>query len=82
MVETSDYEDQFLKATNRTAFDAVYRKRKKGWQRALDGDGRIDFVLMKRTGKLRPIAAQRVFNDDSYGHVSDHEGFLVTFEPA
>ena len=82
VVETSDYEDQFLKATNRTAFDAVYRRRKKGWQRALDGDGRIDFVLMKRTGKLRPIAAQRVFNDDSYGHVSDHEGFLVTFEPA
>ena len=50
--------------TNRTAFDAVIEGARRGWQRALDGDGRIDFVLMKRTGKLRPIAAQRVFNDD------------------
>ena len=81
VVESSDFEDQFLKATNRDAFDAVFRRRKKGWQRALDGDGRIDFVLMKRASKLRPIAAQRVFTTESYGRVSDHEGFLVTFEP-
>lgn len=81
IVDKSDYEDQFLKATNRETFDAVFRRRAKQWQSQLANDGRIDFILMKRGSKLRPVAAQRVFTGESYGPVSDHEGFLVEFEP-
>ena len=81
VVGKSDYEDQFLKVTDRGAFDAVFRQRSNGWQASLANDGRIDFVLMKRSSKLRAVTARRVFTNADYGQVSDHEGFLVEFEP-
>lgn len=81
IVNSSDFEDQFLKATDRATFDAIFRRRQEHWQGALAHDGRIDFILLKRGDKLRPVAAQRLFVEGSYGRVSDHEGFLVTFEP-
>lgn len=81
IVATSDYEDQFLRVSDRRAFDAIFYKRAAGWESHLAHDGRIDFIFMKRGGKLRPIAAQRLFTGDRYRRVSDHEGFLVTFEP-
>lgn len=81
VVATSEYEDQFLRVDNRRAFDAIFRKRAAGWASHLAEDGRIDYIFMKRGGKLRPIAAQRLFTGDGYRRVSDHEGFLVTFEP-
>ena len=81
VVTQSEFEDQFLKATDRGAFDAVFRQRQAHWQAALAHDGRIDFVFLKRGDALRPVAAERIFTAGSYGRVSDHEGFLVTFEP-
>jgi maltose 6'-phosphate phosphatase len=81
IVSTSDFEDQFLKATDRDVFNAVFRRRKNHGESALSHDGRIDFIFMKRGGKLQPIAAQRLFTGANYERVSDHEGFLVTFEP-
>jgi len=81
IVAESDYEDQFLKVTDRGAFDVVFRQRAANWQARLANDGRIDFILMKRESKLRAVAAQRVFTGANYEQVSDHEGFLVEFEP-
>lgn len=81
VVTQSDFEDQFLKVTDRGAFDAVFRHRNGHWQSTLNYDGRIDYIFLKRGGGLRPVAAQRLFTGDDYGRVSDHEGFLVTFEP-
>ncbi|MFO7632155.1 MAG: carbohydrate-binding protein [Caldilinea sp.] len=81
VVAKSDFEDQFLKVTDRDAFDAIFRKHGDGWQSRVANDGRIDFIFMKRGGKLRPVAAQRLFTGNHYQRVSDHEGFLVAFEP-
>jgi maltose 6'-phosphate phosphatase len=81
IVATSDYEDQYLRVRNQRTFDAVFRTRAEEWQSQVANDGRIDFIFMKRGGKLRPIAAQRLFTGDGYQRVSDHEGYLVTFEP-
>lgn len=82
VVLNSDYEDQFLKASNRRLFDRVFRKRAGDWTERLHNDGRIDFIWLKRGGRLRPVSARRLFTDSDYGRVSDHEGFLVTFESA
>ncbi|GIV69897.1 endonuclease/exonuclease/phosphatase family protein [Caldilinea sp.] len=81
IVEQSDFEDQFLKIADRSAFDAIFRHPRDDGARRMEEDRRIDFILMKRNSKLRPVAAQRLFTDNVYGRVSDHEGFLVEFEP-
>ena len=36
----------------------------------------------KRSSRLKATAARRLFLDHDYGRVSDHEGFMVTFEVA
>ncbi|MBW7886720.1 MAG: hypothetical protein H3C34_29645, partial [Caldilineaceae bacterium] len=46
------------------------------------GDGRIDYIFVKRGSKLEPVAARRLFTETAYGRVSDHEGYLITFELA
>lgn len=79
IVQSSDYEDQFLKWTDRKLFDRVFRH-SKHWADRLGEDGRIDYIWLKRGSKLKPVAARRLFMDYDYGRVSDHEGFLVTFE--
>lgn len=83
IVEHWDYEDQFLKVTNRRLFDRVFRKRAErgsDWTARLAEDGRIDYVWVKAGSRLRAVAARRLFLEQDYGRVSDHEGFLVTFE--
>lgn len=81
IVQTSDFEDQYLKVTNSKVFQRVFRRREHDWQRHLAQDGRIDFVLVTRQSKLRATQAEVVFTDARYGRVSDHEGYLITFEP-
>ncbi|MBO9395005.1 MAG: hypothetical protein J7458_18995, partial [Caldilinea sp.] len=81
IVEQSDFEDQFLKVTDRNAYDAIFLHPWNGGRRHMEEDDRIDFILMKRSSRLRPVAAQRLFTGNSFARVSDHEGFLVEFEP-
>ena len=81
IVHASSFEDQYLKVTNPKVFDRVFRTHEQDWQRRLARDGRIDFVLLLRQSKLRATAAQVLFTDSCYGRVSDHEGYLITFEP-
>jgi hypothetical protein len=45
----------------------------------LAGDGRIDFVFMKKSSGLRVTAGRELFTDQSYGRVSDHTGYLLDF---
>ena len=82
LVGASDYEDQFLKMTAREAFDRIYRRSEGDGQHQLADDHRIDYVFMKRASKLKVTAARALFTDQEYGRVSDHVGYLVTFEPA
>ncbi len=80
VVRTTDYEDQFLKQTNRKVFDRIFPKRAADWADSLRDDHRIDYIWVKRGSRLKPVAARRLFLDTDYGRVSDHEGFMVTFE--
>jgi maltose 6'-phosphate phosphatase len=82
IVNSSDYEDQFLEGTNRKLFEGIFRKRVSNWADRLRDDGRIDYIWIKRESRLKPVSARRLFMEHDYGRVSDHEGFLVTFEAA
>jgi maltose 6'-phosphate phosphatase len=42
---------------------------------------RIDFIFMHKSSQLQAISARIVFTENDYGQVSDHPGYLITFEP-
>lgn len=81
VVNTNSYEDQFLAVTSPGVFKKIFRERRPHWQRYLSDDHRIDYVFMKKTSKLKITSARVVFTEQEYGRVSDHEGYLMTFEP-
>ena len=81
VVNSNSYEDQFLAVNAPGVFRNIFRERQPHWQRYLVDDHRIDYIFMKKTSALRVISARALFNDQEYGRVSDHEGYLMTFEP-
>lgn len=82
VVQTRDFEDEFLAATSRSTFDKIFRKRSPNIQRYLAEDGRIDYIFMQQHSSLKAVAAKELFtNSDRYGRVSDHTGYCVEFEP-
>jgi maltose 6'-phosphate phosphatase len=81
VVNTKEYEDQFLKATSRNIFDGVFRKSSSNWPQTLANDYRIDYIFMKKGSDLKVTSARILFSEHDYGRVSDHEGYLMTFEP-
>ncbi len=80
VVNTSGYEDTFLAVTDPNTFAAIFEHREAGWHHRLDQDRRIDYVYIHRESKLRPVSARVLFNGHVYGRVSDHVGYLVSFE--
>jgi maltose 6'-phosphate phosphatase len=83
VVRTSEYEDQYLAATERSIFETIFRKKSANIDRQLAKDGRIDFIFMQRSTSLQAVVARELFtNDDHYGPVSDHTGYCVEFEPS
>ena len=81
IVGASKYEDQFLKIDRRGVFDAVFRQQQADWPSLLDGDHRIDYILLRRDSKVKATSARVLFKETDYGRVSDHVGFFITFEP-
>jgi maltose 6'-phosphate phosphatase len=81
VVNSNDYEDQFLAANHPDVFEKIFRNRQENWQRLLDDDHRIDYIFKKKSSGLRVTSARTIFTDLEYGRVSDHEGYLMTFEP-
>ncbi len=81
VVDSNDYEDQFLAANSPQVFNGVFRERCANWQRLLADDGRIDFVFMKKSSALRVTSGRELFTEQSYGRVSDHTGYLLAFKP-
>ncbi|MGB5445652.1 MAG: endonuclease/exonuclease/phosphatase family protein [Psychromonas sp.] len=80
IVNTREYEDQYLKVLNRHAFDRVYRDRVSDVCGAMGDDGRIDFIFLKNGSQINLLDGQELFTDQSYGRVSDHTGYCVEFE--
>lgn len=81
VVESSDYEDQLLATESPRVFKKIFRDRHPNWHRHLANDHRIDYIFMKNSSEIRVTSARVVFTEQEYGRVSDHQGYLMTFEP-
>ena len=82
IVQTGEYEDQYLAAAAKNSFEKIFRKKAANIDRELAKDGRIDFIFMQKRSSLQAVAARELFkNTDHYGRVSDHTGYCVEFEP-
>jgi maltose 6'-phosphate phosphatase len=81
VVASNEYNDQYLAANSPEIFHRVFSVREAGWEHDLDEDHRIDYVFLRKGSGLAVIAGRAVFTEQDYGRVSDHFGYLMTFEP-
>lgn len=81
VVAGNQYDDQFLKISNRRAFEKVFRVDDAHWQHYLADDYRIDYIFLHKGSVLQALDGQVLFTDEDYGKVSDHCGYLISFEP-
>ena len=80
IVDTGEFEDQYLKIVKPAAFQSVFRDRQGDALRLLEQDGRIDYLWLRNGSRLRAIAAEELFTPTRYGRVSDHTAYEVEFE--
>jgi len=81
VVEGNEYEDQYLAANEQGLFEKIFRVNDPHWRDYLADDYRIDYIFMNKTSDLRVTSARVLFTEHDYGRVSDHCGYLMTFEP-
>ena len=81
VVRTHDYEDQFLVANNHGAAQKIFKVNDAYWHHQYLDDYRIDYIFLSKKSQLEAVSAQVLFTSEDYGRVSDHCGYLVTFEP-
>jgi len=81
IVENHRYEDQFLAANHKGLFDQIFRVNDAHWGDLLNDDYRIDYIFMNKDAALKVTSARVLFTHEDYGQVSDHVGFVMTFEP-
>ncbi len=80
VINSNEYEDQFLAINEHGIFDKIFRVNDAHWQDLLADDYRIDYIFMKKNSQLKAVSAKVIFTDQEYGRVSDHFGYLMTFE--
>lgn len=81
VVDGHEYEDQYLHANEQGLFEKVFRVNDPHWRDFLADDYRIDYIFLHRESDLKVTSARVVFTEHDYGRVSDHCGFIMTFEP-
>lgn len=81
VVESDEYQDQYLAVNSPQVFRRVFETRDARWQRYLDDDDRIDYIFLRRGSALCVTSGRSVFTEQDYGRVSDHIGYLMRFEP-
>jgi maltose 6'-phosphate phosphatase len=81
VVDAHQYDDQFLAANSPGIFDKIFKVIDPHWQHYLADDYRIDFIFMHKDSALKVTSGAVLFTDEDYGQVSDHCGYLMTFEP-
>ncbi len=81
VVKSNEYDDQFLAAKSHGVFEKIFRVNDPHWQHYLADDYRIDYIFMNKASDLRVISGSVQFTEEDYGRVSDHCGYLMTFEP-
>jgi len=80
VVSSSEYDDQYLAVSSPEVFRLIFEVKDSRWLRRLDDDHRIDYVFLRKSSALCATAGREVFTDKDYGRVSDHCGYLMTFE--
>jgi maltose 6'-phosphate phosphatase len=81
VVDAHEYEDQFLAANSQGVFEKIFRVNDPYWQNYLADDYRIDYIFLNKHSDFCVTSGQVLFTDQDYGRVSDHCGYLMTFEP-
>jgi len=81
VIDTKEYEDQFLAANAHGAFEKIFRVNDPYWSNYLADDYRIDYIFMNKDSGLFITSGRVLFTPEDYGQVSDHCGYLMTFEP-
>jgi maltose 6'-phosphate phosphatase len=81
VVDLHQYDDQFLAANSPGVFEKIFKVNDLHWQHYLADDYRIDFIFMHKDSELKVTSGAALFTDEDYGRVSDHCGYLMTFEP-
>ena len=81
IVESKEYQDQYLSANSPKVFQQIFELGAAAWEHELDDDHRIDYIFLRKGSKLRVTSGRTVFTDQDYGRVSDHFGYLMSFEP-
>ncbi|NOT83282.1 MAG: endonuclease [Methylococcaceae bacterium] len=81
VVNLNEYDDQFLAANSQGVFDKIFKVNDPYWHDYLSDDYRIDYIFMDKASKLRVTSGMVLFTDQDYGRVSDHCGYLMSFEP-
>ncbi len=81
VVKARHYEDQFLLANNHGAIQKIFKVNDPYWQNKYSDDYRIDYIFLIKKSQLEAVSGYVLFTDEDYGRVSDHCGYVVTFEP-
>jgi maltose 6'-phosphate phosphatase len=81
VVDLHQYDDQFLAANSPGVFEKIFKVNDPHWQNYLADDYRIDFIFMNKASELMVTSGIVLFTDQDYGRVSDHCGYLLSFEP-
>jgi maltose 6'-phosphate phosphatase len=81
VIDSHEYEDQFLAANAHGAFEKIFRVNDAHWSNHPADDYRIDYIFMNKNSGLFVTSGRVLFTPEDYGQVSDHCGYLMTFEP-
>ncbi|MGR8979876.1 MAG: endonuclease/exonuclease/phosphatase family protein [Gammaproteobacteria bacterium] len=81
VVNGHEYEDQFLSANSHGVFEKVFKVNDPYWRHYLADDYRIDYIFLNKSSRLSVTSGQVLFTEQDYGQVSDHCGYVMTFEP-
>jgi len=80
VVDSHEYEDQFLSVNSHGVFEKVFRVNDPYWQNYLADDYRIDYIFLNKHSDFYVTSGQVLFTGQDYGRVSDHCGYMMTFE--
>ncbi|HOE41373.1 MAG TPA: carbohydrate-binding protein [Rhodoferax sp.] len=81
VVDSNRYTDQFLAVSSPQVYKKIFDDKRPHWQRYLNDDHRIDYIFLKKPSDLKVTSGRVLFTAQDYGTVSDHSGYLMTFEP-
>ncbi len=81
VMDSNEYDDQFLVAKSQDVAKKIFQVNDPYWQHHPAEAYRIDYIFMHKTSALKVASSRVLFTDYDYGKVSDHCGYVMTFEP-